>query len=372
MTTKNTSSTDNPEPQHVAGKHLWRIRTENGDIFGPADLATLRTWAQDGRLAPTHQCSQDDQPWTPVSSLPELEMDWVAEITPGSFYGPIHKTAMAELVREGSIRATAPRFQRGTPHTHAPSEHEQQLETRVRELQQQLSNRVAELEAQETATRGELEQTRSTLRAQDLVFDAERQEHKAALARLQAELLTRDGRITALDTDLQRLTQLVRDRQSLEARLSDAERLVADQTRQTEQHREELELAHNLHREAERNQAILQERVSGHDRETETLRESLRSVKIRMVSVRKLLQQAGSVLGEFDATTDAEIVAPPDPIPGTAKDGPPPLATPTGSVKPGMSLTDLEAQAQRELHQLGSKGKSWFKGRTNGKAPDRG
>jgi hypothetical protein len=375
MTAKSTSPAGERSPASGAGKTMWRIRTEKGDTFGPADTATLKAWAKDGRLAPTHQVSDDGVTWVPVTSMAELEMDWVAEVTPGSFYGPIHRDALAELTREGSISATVPRFQRAAhAHTrHGPSEREQQLESRVRELQQQLSSRVAELEGLVAAAKGELEQSRSSLSARDLEFDAERQEQKASAARLQAELLKRDGRITALEADVRRFELLARERQALEARAGEAERLAAEHTRRVEQLREETEQAHAQQREAERTVARLQEAVAAHDRDTAGLHDTVRAQKLRLESVRKLLQQASSALGNLEEATDAELVEPvaatpsPNPPSGHAKDGPPPHATPaTGGVKPGMSLADLEAQAQRELRQLGSKGSSLFKGRTKG------
>ncbi len=367
MSTTSTASANEPKAaSNGPGQLLWRIRTEKGDTFGPADLATLKTWALDGRLAPTHQASIDGQTWVAVTSMPELEMDWLAEVMSGSFYGPIHKKAMTELIKEGSISAAAPLFCRGTPQARAASEQEQQLENRVRELQQQLAGRTAEQEQRLAALRGELEQARSSLGARDLEFDAERQEHKAALARLQAELFKRDGRISALETDVPRIEQLARDRQDLEARLSEAERRTAEHTRLTAQQREELDQSRALQRESERHAAQLKERLTSRERDHESLQESVRSLKLRFGSARKLLQQASASLGEIDEATDAEIVVTPS-AGGTAMDGPPPLATPAGSaVKPGMSLADLEAQAQRELRQLGNKGGSLFKGRAKG------
>ena len=273
---------------------------------------------------------------------------------------------MSSDLRDGSVSSTAPRFQRGRPQAHTPSAHEQQLETRVRELQQQLASRLAELEAQRTALRGELEQARSALGARELEFDAERQEHKAAIARVHAELLKRDGRNSALEADVQRLEPIARERPALESRLADAERLAGEHARTVAQQHEELEQARNLQRAAEHNAALLQARVAGHDRDTASLRESVRSLNLRLSSVRKILQQAGTSLGEINDATDAEIVTAPPPATGTAKDGPPPLVTPAGSVKPGVSLADLEAQAQRELRQLGNKGGSLFKGRAKG------
>ena len=363
MTSKNSSFTEHPVPAKASAKRQWRIRTETGDTFGPADLLTLKAWALDGRLAPTHHLSEDGEKWQAVTAMPELEMDWVAEVTPGSFYGPIHKNALAELIREGAISASAPRFQRDTPDARPPSEHELKLESRLREQQQQLAARTAELEAQRTAARGELEQVRAALNARDLEFDAERQEAKAAQARLQAELLKRDGRIKTLEADAQRIEQLALERQTLEARLSEVEHQAADHARQAAQQRDELAQARHLQHENGRAAALLQERVANHDRETEALRESVRTLRLRLGSARKYLQQATAALGDADETTDAEIVTAPATLTGEPRSGPPPLVTPAGSFKPGMSLVDLEAQAQRELRQLGHKGGSLFKSR---------
>ena len=41
MTSKNSSSIVDKTPPDAA-RRMWRIRTEKGDIFGPADLATLK------------------------------------------------------------------------------------------------------------------------------------------------------------------------------------------------------------------------------------------------------------------------------------------------------------------------------------------
>ena len=166
----------------------------------------------------------------------------------------------------------------------------------------------------------------------------------------------------ALDKDIQRLEQLARDRQTFEAQLADAERQTAEHQRLHQQTQGELEQVRSAHREMERNTALLRERAATHEQEVQTLRETARTLKLRLESARKLLQQAASAMGGVNEATDAELVDVPSP--GTAKDGPPPLASPAGGgIKPGMSLADLEAQAQRELRQLGGKGAALFKGR---------
>ena len=365
MTPKTITPSSQPAVGGVA-KRVWRVRTDKGDIFGPADIETLKAWARDGRLAPTNEIADDGQNWTAVTSLRELEMDWVAEVTTGSFYGPIHREALAELLREGSIGAAAPVFRRSAPNARTVSEREQTLEASLQEARQQLHARVSGLETQLNAARAELDQRHAEVSARDLEFDAERQEQRASLARLQAELLKRDGRIAALEKEGHRLDTVARERQTLETRLAEAERLASENARLHEQTADQLDQARALQRESERVAAALRDRAATHDRDTEALRESVRSLKLRVESARKLLQQAVSAIGGVEKTTDAELVDLPPADAGVPKDGPPPLATPAGGIKPGMSLADLEAQAQRELRQLGNKGGSLFQGRTKG------
>ncbi len=355
MTSKSTSE------KRAAGKRQWRVRTEKGDVFGPADLATLQAWARDGRLAPTHQICADGATWEPVTALRELEMDWVAEVTSGSFYGPIHRDAMNELLREGSINAAAPRFQRSPSEaaTAKSSVREQELERALHDQQQQASRRLDELEKQLAAARGEHEQTKAALGAKDFEFDAERQEQRASAARLQAELLKRDARLASLEAELHRVETLTRERQELETR-------QADQAREATRLRDELDQTRRQQHEAERTATVLQERVANHENDTAALHDSVRTLKLRLESARKLVQQAGAALGGVDEAIDAEIVETPTASGGTIRNGPPPQSTPAGGMKPGMSLADLEAQAQRELRQLGQKGGGLFKGRAKG------
>ena len=75
-----SSSTPNPATNT---RRMWRVRSDKGDLFGPADIETLQAWARDGRLAPTSTVSEDNQNWVPVTSITEIEMDWLAEMGPG-------------------------------------------------------------------------------------------------------------------------------------------------------------------------------------------------------------------------------------------------------------------------------------------------
>ncbi len=90
----------------------WSVRNEQGETFGPVDFDTLKSWAGDGRLAPTNEVSENGTSWVLATALRALGMDWVAEVTPGTFYGPIHRRAMDELIRDGSISVQCSFFRR--------------------------------------------------------------------------------------------------------------------------------------------------------------------------------------------------------------------------------------------------------------------
>jgi hypothetical protein len=89
----------------------WHVRDENDAVFGPVDFDTLKSWVEDGRVSPLSRVSCDNRAsWTAAVEIPALEMDCIAEIEPGSFYGPIHRRAMEDLIRAGSIPAAAQIF----------------------------------------------------------------------------------------------------------------------------------------------------------------------------------------------------------------------------------------------------------------------
>jgi hypothetical protein len=359
-------STSNGRQAAASNKRTWRIRTDKGDVYGPADLETLKAWARDGRIAPSSELSENDSTWLPVTNVIELEMDWVAEVTPGTFYGPVHRAALDELVRDGSLGAGASLFKRFDPEAAlAPSPRERELEDRLHTAQQTLFARIGELEAQLAASRGELDQAQAALHARDLEFDAERQELRASANRLQAELVKRDGRIGVLEKESVRQEQAGKERQTLESRLADAEKRLAEVTRERDQDRRQIEQARQGQRDAEKNAASLRERHAAGQRELDAARAAGNALRLRLDSIRKLLQQAASAAGAAgmaDDTRDRTII---DVDADTPLSSAPPVATTPGGAKPGLSLHELEAQAQRELRQLG---KTAGKAGPNGRA----
>ena len=99
--------------ENEAKPKVWFVRNEQGVSFGPVDFDTLKAWARDGRVGPANEVSSDGAVWQRAIAQDGLEMDWVAEVTPGCFYGPIHHQAIQDLINEGTLSRQATLFRRG-------------------------------------------------------------------------------------------------------------------------------------------------------------------------------------------------------------------------------------------------------------------
>lgn len=173
-----------PQQKKAGGDNRWLVKNEQGETFGPVDFETLKLWAKDGRVAPTNTLSENGTAWLSVTQLPDLEMNWVAEVSPGTFYGPIHKLALETLQKEGALPKEAVAFQRASQR---PSASKTQPLTPVQP--------VVPLPSQESA---------AAVRALERQLDLERQRSHDILKQLQQveERMTasseqRDGLILA-------------------------------------------------------------------------------------------------------------------------------------------------------------------------------
>jgi hypothetical protein len=84
--------------------HQWFLRKhEDGSIFGPLRFEQLAQWASSAQVAPHDSISTDMKSWMKAPMLPELAMDWIAEVTSERLYGPTTLGAIAEFVRLGEI-----------------------------------------------------------------------------------------------------------------------------------------------------------------------------------------------------------------------------------------------------------------------------
>ena len=84
-------------------KREWYVRTADGRVYGPADIASLVTWAEDGRIEPTGFVSRDRINWTPAQLMPELEMKWLVETEPGKVFGPFNRALVISLFSRKAV-----------------------------------------------------------------------------------------------------------------------------------------------------------------------------------------------------------------------------------------------------------------------------
>ena len=91
----------------MANEKVWYVRTEEGKVYGPADISALVEWAKDGRIEPASFVSRDRKSWTPVQLMPELEMKWLVETEPGKVFGPFNRAVVIDLFRKGSAGESA-------------------------------------------------------------------------------------------------------------------------------------------------------------------------------------------------------------------------------------------------------------------------
>jgi hypothetical protein len=89
-----------PSPQ-------WHFRQQDGLVLGPVDLETLRLWSRQARVGPGTGVSSDGVHWAAPESVAALELDWLVDLPDGRQFGPVHKSAVAELLRMQMIPATA-------------------------------------------------------------------------------------------------------------------------------------------------------------------------------------------------------------------------------------------------------------------------
>lgn len=359
-----TGNTKHNESERSASTAVptWRVRNEDGQIFGPADQRTLLKWSRDGRIGPDHTLSRDGREWLPAPSLEPLEMDWIAEIKPGSFYGPIHRQHLERMIADGSLNGQSSTYRRRPPDADDdPDAALQTLRERMAKQQQVFDSRMQEAESQRQSLQREVTSLQAALKARDFEFEAERQDFKAAQARYEAERLKRDAVVSSSKQELDTLRQAVKGRHAIEARLAELESQLADATTRHKEERiewhDQLETQRKaikqLQAEKETIESETEKRQRQHLQEVEALKTALQQHRQRESTVRTCLQQALAA-----ANSDQDAASPSASKPSTAivtGNNALPLTGEPDTIG-NTSLAGIEAQAQRELRELHARG----------------
>ena len=83
--------------------HWFLSKHEDGSVFGPMPFEQVRRWAAGAQVAPHDKLSHDQQTWLKAPMFPELEMDWLVEVSSERYYGPTTLGAVQEFLRLGEI-----------------------------------------------------------------------------------------------------------------------------------------------------------------------------------------------------------------------------------------------------------------------------
>ena len=79
------------------------MKQADGTVFGPLPFSQLHQWAVDACISPLDKVSSDGTTWIKAPMLPELHMDYLLELEPGSYYGPTTIGAIREFLSDGEI-----------------------------------------------------------------------------------------------------------------------------------------------------------------------------------------------------------------------------------------------------------------------------
>jgi hypothetical protein len=79
------------------------MKHDDGTLFGPITLKQLHQWAGDATVSPLDKVSTDGKTWSKAPMIPELEMDYLIEVSTDQYYGPTTLGSVKEFLRIGEI-----------------------------------------------------------------------------------------------------------------------------------------------------------------------------------------------------------------------------------------------------------------------------
>jgi hypothetical protein len=83
----------------------YLFKNEDESVFGPVSFEQLKEWAVEAQISPLDKVSTDQQNWVKAPMVPELEMDFLIEVSPDQHYGPTTLGAVREFLQMGEIHS---------------------------------------------------------------------------------------------------------------------------------------------------------------------------------------------------------------------------------------------------------------------------
>jgi len=84
-------------------QNWFLMKHDDGTVFGPIPFSQLQQWAVDAQISPLDKVSTDESNWFKAPMIPELEMDYLVEVSPDQYYGPTTLGAVSEFIMMGEI-----------------------------------------------------------------------------------------------------------------------------------------------------------------------------------------------------------------------------------------------------------------------------
>ncbi len=100
------SLADAPARAYVSVMEIqwYLLKFASNEIFGPASLGQLRTWATEAKISPMDRVSNDSRKtWQRAPMVTELSMDWLIEMPDNFLYGPTSVGTLQEFLATGEI-----------------------------------------------------------------------------------------------------------------------------------------------------------------------------------------------------------------------------------------------------------------------------
>ena len=86
----------------------YLMKNDDGTIFGPISFELLQQWSLDAQISPLDKVSNDEKTWMKAPMIPELQMDFLIEVSPDQFYGPTTLGAVREFLQASEINDDTP------------------------------------------------------------------------------------------------------------------------------------------------------------------------------------------------------------------------------------------------------------------------
>lgn len=88
----------------MSARTWFLLKAADKEIFGPTDLASLKSWASEAKISPLDKISSDNrQSWNRAPMIAELQMDFLIEMPDNYLYGPTNVATIQEFLATGEI-----------------------------------------------------------------------------------------------------------------------------------------------------------------------------------------------------------------------------------------------------------------------------